>query len=87
MMHSYVYKIIRLSDSHYNYKYILFFSVVLMKEKLDSEGLGIILVTSFMEEFFPKEKQDEKPKTFVLCHYNGIKRSNEANKVSQCRRT
>ena len=59
----------------------IFFSVVLMKEKLDSEGLGIILVTSFIEEFFPKEKQDEKPKTFVLCHYNGIKRSNEANKV------
>lgn len=54
-----------------------------MKEKLDSEGLGIILVTSFMEEFFPRDKNDnDKPKTFPLCHYNGIKRSNDSNNVS-----
>lgn len=54
-----------------------------MKEKLDSEGLGIILITSFMELFFAKDKNSEdQPKKFVLCHYNGIKRSNDSNKVS-----
>lgn len=54
----------------------------MMKEKLDPEGLSIILIKSFMEEFFPREeKANHENKTFELMHYNGIKRSNNNNKV------
>mgnify|MGYP001791035655 FL=1 len=59
-----------------------FFSIQIIKEKLDSEGLGIFLVSSFMDEFFSKSKDnDEQRRSFELYHYNGIKRSNESNKV------
>jgi len=54
--------------------------VEMMKRKLDSEGLGIILLNAFMEEFFPDE-QSSLPETFVLYHYNGLKRSCPGQKV------
>lgn len=47
--------------------------VDIMKKKLDSENLGIILLSSFMDEFFPEEKSSV-PDTFSLLHYNGLLR-------------
>lgn len=47
---------------------------------MDSENLGIILLASFMDEFFPEEPQT-CPDTFVIYHYNGLRRSNVDNKV------
>lgn len=49
--------------------------------KLDPEGLGIILLNAFMEYFFSYEKRST-PDTFHLLHYNGIPRSNFEDKVS-----
>ncbi|XP_078041868.1 ubiquitin carboxyl-terminal hydrolase MINDY-3 homolog isoform X2 [Augochlora pura] len=54
--------------------------VHIMKKKLDSENLGIILRSSFMDEFFPEESQN-CPDIFPLYHYNGLRRSNEESKV------
>lgn len=51
-----------------------------MRKKLDSENLGIILRSSFMDEFFP-EKSRTCPDIFPLYHYNGLHRSNSENKV------
>lgn len=69
---------------YHQYHLLPFFSysIQIIKEKLDSEGLGIFLVSSFMEEFFSKTGDDSNQKqSFELLHYNGIKRSNESNKV------
>lgn len=55
-------------------------SVDIIRKKLDNENLGIILLNSFMDEFFPEE-QCTCPDTFVLYHYNGLPRSNPENKV------
>lgn len=53
-----------------------------MKDKLDSEGLGIILVKNFLETFFSRDADEqEECKLFYLYHYNGIKRSNSDNEV------
>ncbi|XP_017772432.1 PREDICTED: protein FAM188A homolog isoform X1 [Nicrophorus vespilloides] len=49
--------------------------VDIMKKKLDSEHLGIILLNAFMDEFFPKE-ESSTPDTFQLMHYNGLGQSN-----------
>ncbi|XP_076242777.1 ubiquitin carboxyl-terminal hydrolase MINDY-3 homolog [Calliopsis andreniformis] len=54
--------------------------VDIMRKKLDSENLGIILRSSFMDEFFPEETRS-CPDTFPLYHYNGLRRSNYENKV------
>ncbi|XP_076666523.1 ubiquitin carboxyl-terminal hydrolase MINDY-3 homolog [Andrena cerasifolii] len=54
--------------------------VDIMRKKLDSENLGIILRSSFMDEFFPEESQS-CPDTFPLYHYNGLQRSNWENKL------
>ncbi|XP_066599876.1 ubiquitin carboxyl-terminal hydrolase MINDY-3 homolog [Prorops nasuta] len=54
--------------------------VDIMRKKLDNESLGIILLASFMEEFFPEESY-MCPDTFNLYHYNGLERSNPQNKV------
>lgn len=54
--------------------------VDIMSKKLDPEGLGIILLNAFMDEFFPEEKRST-PDTFDLLHYNGIPRSNVEDKV------
>lgn len=53
-----------------------------MISRLDPEGLGIILLNAFMDEFFPTEKRST-PDTFDLMHYNGIPGSNEGNKVGK----
>lgn len=51
-----------------------------MRKKLDSELLGIILLASFMDEFFPEEPRT-CPDTFPLHHYNGLPRSNPDNRI------
>lgn len=57
-------------------------SVEIMQRRLDPEGLGIILLNAFMDEFYPQESRST-PDTFDLMHYNGIPGSNEGNKVSK----
>ncbi|KAJ8687407.1 hypothetical protein QAD02_023201 [Eretmocerus hayati] len=54
--------------------------VDIIKKKLDRHNDGIILLTSFMYEFFPEESRT-CPDTFVLYHYNGLPRSNLNNEV------
>lgn len=61
---------------------LLSFSVEIMQRRLDPEGLGIILLNAFMDEFFPLEKRST-PDTFDLMHYNGIPGSNDGNKVNR----
>lgn len=56
-------------------------SVDIMKKKVDSENLGIILLNAFMDEFFPKE-ESSTPDTFQLVHYNGLPQSNCGGHVS-----
>lgn len=58
----------------------LWCSVEIMKKKLDSDSLGIILLSAFMDEFFPEETVSV-PDTFTLFHYNGLPRSCPNNKV------
>ncbi|XP_075158494.1 ubiquitin carboxyl-terminal hydrolase MINDY-3 homolog [Haematobia irritans] len=58
--------------------------VEIMQRRLDPEGLGIILLNAFMDEFFPLEKRST-PDTFDLMHYNGIPGSNDGNRVRYCK--
>lgn len=51
-----------------------------MKQKLDPEKLGIILLNAFMEEYFPEESRSV-PDMFQLWHYNGIPGSNVGHQV------
>ncbi|KAM8966726.1 ubiquitin carboxyl-terminal hydrolase MINDY-3 [Pelodytes ibericus] len=55
--------------------------VNLMKTKLDPEGLGIILLGPFLQEFFP-EQGSKVPESFSVYHYNGLKQSNHNEKVT-----
>lgn len=55
--------------------------VELMRRKLDSENLGIILLSAFMDEFFPGCERGA-PDTFTLHHYNGLIRSNDGGRVA-----
>ncbi|KAG9476366.1 ubiquitin carboxyl-terminal hydrolase MINDY-3 [Eleutherodactylus coqui] len=55
--------------------------VNLMKTKLDPEGLGIILLGPFLQEFFP-EQGSKIPESFSVYHYNGLRQSNHNEKVS-----
>lgn len=55
--------------------------VDLMRRKLDSENLGIILLSAFMDEFFPGCERGA-PDTFNLYHYNGLVRSNPDARVA-----
>ncbi|BFZ01553.1 hypothetical protein BsWGS_04592 [Bradybaena similaris] len=55
--------------------------VNIMKNKLDSEDLGIITRSSFLEEFFP-EQELEQPESFMIYHYNGLPHSCPESKVS-----
>ncbi|XP_063225112.1 ubiquitin carboxyl-terminal hydrolase MINDY-3 homolog [Bacillus rossius redtenbacheri] len=48
--------------------------VDIMVKKLDPESLGIILLSAFLDEFFPEEKLST-PDTFALLHYNGLPQS------------
>ncbi|XP_052583085.1 ubiquitin carboxyl-terminal hydrolase MINDY-3 isoform X3 [Peromyscus californicus insignis] len=52
----------------------------LIKNKLDPEGLGIILLGPFLQEFFP-EQGSSGPESFTVYHYNGLKQSNYNEKV------
>lgn len=61
--------------------FVSIFSVNIMKKKLDSESLGIILLNAFMDEFFPKE-ESSTPDMFTLVHYNGLPQSNVNGQVS-----
>ncbi|XP_062900194.1 ubiquitin carboxyl-terminal hydrolase MINDY-3 isoform X1 [Mobula hypostoma] len=54
--------------------------VNIMKNKLDPEGLGIILLGTFLQEFFP-EQESTIPESFTVYHYNGLKQSNHNEKV------
>ncbi|KAJ1100862.1 hypothetical protein NDU88_005937 [Pleurodeles waltl] len=54
--------------------------VNLMKTKLDPEGLGLILLAPFLQEFFP-EQESKAPESFTVYHYNGLKQSNFNEKV------
>ncbi|XP_067862819.1 ubiquitin carboxyl-terminal hydrolase MINDY-3 [Heptranchias perlo] len=54
--------------------------VNIMKSKLDPEGLGIILLGTFLQEFFP-EQESTIPDSFTVYHYNGLKQSNHTEKV------
>ncbi|KAJ6666707.1 hypothetical protein lerEdw1_020431 [Lerista edwardsae] len=54
--------------------------VNLMKTKLDPEGLGIILLGPFLQEFFP-EQDSKVQESFPVYHYNGLKQSNYNEKV------
>lgn len=54
--------------------------VNIMKNKLDPEGLGIILLGTFLQEFFP-EQESTIPESFTIYHYNGLKQSNHNEKV------
>ncbi|CAH2282395.1 ubiquitin carboxyl-terminal hydrolase MINDY-3 [Pelobates cultripes] len=55
--------------------------VNLMKTKLDPEGLGIILLGPFLQEFFP-EQGSKVPESFNVYHYNGLRQSNHNEKVT-----
>lgn len=57
-----------------------FFSVDIMKKKLDPEGLGIVLLDGFMDEFFPHDPI-RGPDTFTLYHYNGLSRPSSNTKI------
>ncbi|XP_060228710.1 ubiquitin carboxyl-terminal hydrolase MINDY-3 isoform X2 [Meriones unguiculatus] len=52
----------------------------LIKNKLDPEGLGIILLGPFLQEFFP-DQGSSGPESFTVYHYNGLKQSNYNEKV------
>lgn len=52
-----------------------------MRDKLDSEKLGIILLPSFMDEFFPENERLSHPDVFKVYHYNGQPQSNLDSKV------
>ncbi|XP_032205392.1 ubiquitin carboxyl-terminal hydrolase MINDY-3 isoform X3 [Mustela erminea] len=54
--------------------------ISLMKNKLDPEGLGIILLGPFLQEFFP-DQGSSGPESFTVYHYNGLKQSNYNEKV------
>jgi len=51
-----------------------------MEERLDPEGLGVVLLHAFMEEFYPNET-NSTPDVFTLWHYNGLSCSNPNAKV------
>ena len=46
--------------------------VELMRTRLDPDGLGIILLPQFLDEFYPEDKPG--PDTFTVFHYNGLVR-------------
>ncbi|XP_013880371.1 ubiquitin carboxyl-terminal hydrolase MINDY-3 [Austrofundulus limnaeus] len=54
--------------------------VSLVKNKLDPESLGIILLGPFLLEFFP-DQDSGIPDSFPVYHYNGLKQSNHKERV------
>ncbi|XP_002736856.1 ubiquitin carboxyl-terminal hydrolase MINDY-3-like [Saccoglossus kowalevskii] len=55
--------------------------VKIMVNKLDPDEYGIVLLSGFMEEFFPNEPKSPYPDDFLIYHYNGLKRSSQSRKV------
>jgi len=54
--------------------------VALMKDKLDPEGLDIIVLSNFLQEFYGDADFDainEVPKRFQLFHYNGLRKTGD----------
>ncbi|XP_044741181.1 ubiquitin carboxyl-terminal hydrolase MINDY-3 [Chrysoperla carnea] len=54
--------------------------VEVMRQKLDSENLGIVLLSNFLDEFYPDMKS-LVPETFTLWHYNGLAGSHHKGTV------
>ncbi|XP_071803344.1 ubiquitin carboxyl-terminal hydrolase MINDY-3-like isoform X1 [Asterias amurensis] len=46
-----------------------------VKQRLDPDDFGVILLNSFMTEFFPNKPERTIPEYFTIYHYNGLKRS------------
>ncbi|XP_038044382.1 ubiquitin carboxyl-terminal hydrolase MINDY-3-like [Patiria miniata] len=46
-----------------------------VKQRLDPDDFGVILLNSFISEFFPNEPDRIIPEYFTVYHYNGLKRS------------
>lgn len=55
--------------------------VDVVKKQLDSEDLGIITKSAFLNEFFPQSEQSSVPEKFKVYHYNGLNRSNINNQI------
>lgn len=55
--------------------------VNIMKSRVDEEGLGIIMLSKFMEEFFPNEKAEKSANKFTIFHVNCLARPSSGNKV------
>jgi len=52
--------------------------VTIMKDKLDPEGLGIIVLNNFLQEFygdFSVDAGSQVPKSFSIYHYNGLRKT------------
>ena len=60
---------------------ILFLSVEIVKQQLDTENLGIITQSAFLNEFYPESEPNSIPNSFSVYHYNGLARSNVDNEV------
>ncbi|CAI9728247.1 ubiquitin carboxyl-terminal hydrolase MINDY-3-like [Octopus vulgaris] len=56
--------------------------VDVVRNKLDSENLGIITLSSFMQEFYPEEGSQGCPNRFIVFHYNGLSQSCPQTKVA-----
>jgi len=58
--------------------------VAIMKDKLDPEGLDIIVLNNFLREFYGDSEMDPSnmiPKGFQLYHYNGLRRNRDPKLV------
>lgn len=56
-------------------------SISFMKNKLDPDDLGIVLLNNFLDEFFPNCEPHFPPKAFLIYHYNGLLQSSNSGKV------
>ena len=56
-------------------------SITFIKNKLDPDDLGIILLNNFLDEFFPNCEPHFPPKAFLIYHYNGLLQSSNSRKV------
>lgn len=56
-----------------------------MQKRLDPEGLGIILMNGFIDEFFGDARRPSAPDSFDMLHYNGIPGSNVQQQVRYTR--
>lgn len=46
--------------------------VDIMRDKIDPDNLGIILLPQFLDEFFPDTENSRPPDVFTMYHYNGL---------------